>query len=142
MLFGPFHGCFETFAMFLMKNDKIEGFSAKYETVELTPYNQTMEPLEPLTEFPRPTLVRQTNEHHLLPDAVLAQWYAAETFAEREAILDAHLPERREFVPTDFAQDTEFAFDQDMEVDPATYNPLAYVDPDADDIYDLEFAAY
>jgi len=136
-----FSSVFETFAMFLMKNDKIEGFPAKYETVELTPYNQTMERIEPVTEFPRPTLVRQTNEHHLLPDAVLAQWYAAETSAEREAILDAHLPERREFVPA-FAQDTDFAFDQDTEVNPATYDPLAYVDPDADDIYDLEFAAY
>jgi len=66
--------------------------------------------------MPRPPLVRCTNEHELLPFAALAAWRVG-TEAERNAIMAEHLPER--------AQD-----------------PLDYEDPWADDVYDMEYAAY
>jgi len=84
--------------------------------------------------LPRPVLVRQTNEHHLLSDAALAQWFAA-TAEGREAIIAEHLPERR---PENNADYEEFDFFPDM---PA-FDPLDYDDPDADDTYDLDYAAY
>ena len=71
-------------------------------------------------------LVRQTNEHHLLPDAALAQWWVA-GLEERAAIMAEYLP-----LPE---------FDPVQEVYRGA-NPLDYHDPDADDIYDLEYAAY
>ena len=94
-----------------------------------------VEPMWNAIHFVRPPLLRQTNEHHLLSDAALAQWFAAETGAEREAIIVEHLPERR---PENNADYEEFDFFPDM---PA-FDPLDYVDPDADDTYDLEYAAY
>lgn len=63
---------------------------------------------------PRPQLVRCTNEHELLPFEALAAWRLG-TEAERNAIMAEHLPER---------------------------NPLDYDDPWADDVYDMEYAAY
>jgi hypothetical protein len=78
-------------------------------------------------------LTRSTNEHHLLPDAALTQWWTAETVEERQAIMEEHLP-------------LEVEFDQHQEVyrgpAPLIHDPLVYYDPDADDIYDLEYAAY
>ena len=83
--------------------------------------------------IPRPALTRSTNEHHLLPDAVLNLWWTAETGDERQAILAQHLPVEREFDPL-----------QEVYRGPAPLiqDPLDYYDPDADEIYDLEYAAY
>jgi hypothetical protein len=67
--------------------------------------------------------------------AALAQWFAAETSAEREAIIVENLPERR---PENNADYKEFNFFPDM----TAFDPLDYVDPDADDTYDLAYAAY
>lgn len=46
-------------------------------------------PLELLEFIPRPLLVRQTNRHHLLPDAMLARWFAADS-VEQDAIMEYH----------------------------------------------------
>ena len=87
-----------------------------------------------LGPIPRPVpLTRQTNEHHLLPAAALAQWYAADP-EERAGIIAANVIEF----------DAEFVADPVVYRGPAPliHDPLAYYDPDADDIYDMEFANY
>lgn len=83
-------------------------------------------------------LTRQTNEHHLLPASALVQWYAAEP-EERAGIIAANV--NRAF---EFDADTEFVADTVVYRGPAPliHDPLAYYDPDADDIYDMEFANY
>jgi hypothetical protein len=83
---------------------------------------------------PQP-LVRQPNEHHLLPGEALNQWWIAETVEERQAIMAEYLP-----LP-------ELDPRQDVYRGPAPLqaplqDPLDYDDPDADDVYDLEYAAY
>ena len=35
----------------------------------------------------RPTLVRQDNRHHLLPDDTLARWYASTSYEEKDEIM-------------------------------------------------------
>jgi len=45
-----------------------------------------MTQVELLEFIPRPLLVRQTNYHHLLPEAMLARWFAADS-VEQDAIM-------------------------------------------------------
>jgi hypothetical protein len=40
-----------------------------------------------LARFPRPQLIRQTNEHEILPPAERNRWFAAKTSVVRDAIL-------------------------------------------------------
>jgi hypothetical protein len=124
--------------------------------------------LIPLEFLERPALVRSTCEHWLLPEAELERWFAAPTVQERDAILEANRTPHR-FSWNDQAPDQdlepqacwlqrttgqdnatqEFEPAQEVYRGPApliapllTENPLDYYDPDADDIYDLDYAAY
>ena len=82
-----------------------------------------------------PCLLRQTNEHHLLSDAALAQWWKADNEG-RAAIMEEHLPERRpeNNAVFEFAPEFDSLPDQDFDQDPLGYPPI----DDYDDPRDLD----
>jgi hypothetical protein len=107
-------------------------------------WNATVIPLPP-------PLVRQTNRYCLLSVADLARWRESKTGEERERIirendirLEADERRRQAGNYTQEELDDMADFNRRLqETAPAPlHNPLDYYDPDADEIYDMAYAAY
>jgi hypothetical protein len=103
---------------------------------------------------PPAPLMRCDNRHHLLSDADLERWLNSNSSVERARIVhenDERLDAEEQRRATGFYAQEELDInllgyvEEELVPAPLTaplLGPLDYYDPDADDIYDLEFANY
>ena len=114
----------------------------------------TFERMWSATVLPRPPLVRQTNRHCLLSEADLVLWSSSNSSEERDRIIyenDLRLEadqRRRDsgiFTQEEMEDIADFNLHTQEEGGvpaPLIHNPLEYYDPDADEPYDMDYAAY